>query len=101
MARVKSNGLPWPLVNKKVVGRGGGAPGSYKAGRDDASVSSAKEAKAAAAAKEHMKKSAGKMGDGGKAGARNILADHDSKQRVGSSKYRERNRSLAALIAKK
>lgn len=38
MARVKSNGLPWPLVNKKIVGRGGGAPGSYASGRDEASI---------------------------------------------------------------
>lgn len=93
MARVKSNNMPWPLVNKKVVGRGGGAPGSYKAGKDDASVSSAKEAKTAAAAKEHMKKSAGKVADGGKTGARIIMADQDMKQRVGTSKYRERDRS--------
>lgn len=87
MARVKSNGMPWPLVNKKTVGRGGGAPGSYKAGKDDASVSSAKEAKAAADAKAYMKKN---PGPAGKVGARNIMADYDAKQKVGTSKYRER-----------
>lgn len=98
MARVKSNGMPWPLVNKKTVGRGGGAPGSYKAGKDDASVARAKEAKAAADAKAYMKKN---PGPAGKVGARNIMADYDAKQKVGTSKYRERNRSLAAAIAKK
>jgi len=97
MARVKSNGMPWPLANKKTVGRGGGAPGAYKAGRDDASIASAKEAKAAAAAKAHMKKS----GPAGKVGAQNIMADYDARQKVGTSKYRERNRSMASRIAGK
>lgn len=98
MARVKSNGLPWPLTNKKVVGRGGGAPGSRVSNRDGAGEAGLREAKVAKEAKEHMKKFATKYADGGKVGAQNILKSYDEKQSVATSKYRERGRSKMPTV---
>lgn len=83
MARIKKG-----LLSKRVVGRGGGAPGSYSK-----SWESRQHEAIGKAAKKYMADKKGKIADGGKAGAKNTIDTLERRSSISASKYRERYRS--------
>lgn len=83
MARIKKG-----FLSKRVVGKGGGAPGS-----NSKSWESRQHEAIGKAAKKYMSKRKGRVADGGKSGAKTLIDTLERRSSISASKRRERYRS--------